>query len=234
LLSLEHIDVYYDDVQILREVTLHVEEGEIIALVGANGAGKTTTLKTISGLLNSRAGRIVFEGQRVDELPPHRIVEMGLIQVPEGRRIFPSLTVRETLQLGSYLPKARARRRETMERVFHLFPRLKEREKQIAGTLSGGEQQMLAIGRALMSLPRLLMLDEPSLGLAPLIVQDIFETVQEINQHGTTVLLVEQNVFHTLSMAHRGYVLENGRIVLEGTGQELLTNEEMKRAYLGI
>jgi branched-chain amino acid transport system ATP-binding protein len=234
LLSLEHIDVYYDDVQILREVTLHVEEGEIIALVGANGAGKTTTLKTISGLLNSRAGRIVFEGQRVDEFPPHRIVEMGLIQVPEGRKIFPSLTVRETLQLGSYLPKARARRRETMERVFHLFPRLKEREKQIAGTLSGGEQQMLAIGRALMSLPRLLMLDEPSLGLAPLIVQDIFETVQEINQHGTTVLLVEQNVFHTLSMAHRGYVLENGRIVLEGTGQELLTNEEMKRAYLGI
>lgn len=234
MLEVKGIDVSYDDVPVLHQVSFEVQEGEIVALVGANGAGKTTTLKTISGLLHPRSGDVEFMGTAIHKLAPHDIVSHGLIQIPEGRKIFPSLTVRENLELGSYTRPAKARRAETMGRVFELFPILEERQKQVAGTLSGGEQQMLAIGRGLMSLPKLLMLDEPSLGLAPLVVTQIFEVLQEINEAGMTVLLVEQNVFHTLTMADRGYVLENGRIVLQGEGEQLLKNEHVKTAYLGI
>lgn len=234
MLRVGGIDVYYDEVQILRQVSIEVEEGEIVALVGANGAGKTTTLRAISGLLRSKRGTIEFMDQPIHRLEPHEIVSLGLIHIPEGRKIFPSLTVRENLELGSYTKEAKRKRAQTMERVFNLFPALKEREKQVAGTLSGGEQQMLAIGRGLMSLPRLLMLDEPSLGLAPLITEHIFDTIKGLNQQGTTILLVEQNVFHSLNMASRGYVLENGQIVLQGEGRELLANEQMREAYLGL
>ncbi len=234
MLAVEGLDVFYEDIQVLRHVSFNVNAGEIIALVGANGAGKTTTLKTISGLVKSRAGHIEVDGTRIENLPPHKIVEIGLVQVPEGRKVFPSMTVRENLELGSFTRQAKLKRRESMEWVFELLPRLQERQTQIAGTLSGGEQQMLAIGRALMARPKLLMLDEPSLGLAPLVVKAIFDTVRKVNQQGMTVLIVEQNVSHTLAMAHRGYVLENGQIVLDGKGKELLSNEEMKKAYLGM
>ncbi|MGE5263683.1 MAG: ABC transporter ATP-binding protein [Acidobacteriota bacterium] len=234
MLTVDGLDVFYEDTQVLRQVSFHVNAGEIIALVGANGAGKTTTLKTVSGLVRSRAGRIEFDGARIERLPAHKIVEIGLVQVPEGRKIFPSMTVRENLELGSFTRRAKLKRRASMEWVFDLLPRLKERQAQSAGTLSGGEQQMLAIGRALMARPKLLMLDEPSLGLAPLVVKNIFDTVRRVNEQGMTVLIVEQNVSHTLAMAHRGYVLENGQIVLDGKGKELLSNEEMKRAYLGM
>jgi branched-chain amino acid transport system ATP-binding protein len=203
-------------------------------VVGANGAGKTTMLRAISGLMRPRAGQILFDGERLDSLPSHAIVERGVVQVPEGRKIFPSLTVLENLELGSYVAAAKARRREGLEQVFGFFPRLKERERQAAGTMSGGEQQMLAIGRALMARPRLLMLDEPSLGLAPIIVKEIFRIIGEINRSGTTVLLVEQNTRQALVLSRRGYVLENGRVVLEGSGAELLGNEHVKRAYLGM
>ncbi|MCL5951028.1 MAG: ABC transporter ATP-binding protein [Chloroflexi bacterium] len=234
MLTVEELSVAYDDVTVLRQVSFQVNPGEIIALVGANGAGKTTALRAISGLVHARAGRIRFNGARIEKMRPHHIVEAGLVHVPEGRKIFPSMTVRENLELGSFIRQARPKRRESMEWVFHLLPRLKEREAQVAGTMSGGEQQMLAIGRALMARPKLLMLDEPSLGLAPLIVRDIFNTVLTINAQGVTVVIVEQNVSHTLAMAHRGYVLENGEIVLEGKGRELLSNEVMKKAYLGM
>jgi len=234
LLEVYSLNVGYGEIQVLREVSFNVKEGEIVALVGANGAGKTTTLKAISGLLHPLSGAIRFRGASIDRLPAHRIVELGVVQVPEGRKIFPSLTVRENLELGSYIPQAKKRRAESMERVFQLFPILLEREKQTAGTLSGGEQQMLAIGRALMCRPQLLMLDEPSLGLAPMIVREIFDIVQEIRAQGTTILLVEQNIQHSLRLADRGYVLENGRIVLQGSGEELLRNEHTKRAYLGL
>jgi len=202
--------------------------------VGANGAGKTTMLRAISGLMRPRAGQIFLDGVRLDTLPSHAIVEHGVVQVPEGRKIFPSLTVLENLEMGSYISAAKARRREGLEQVFALFPRLKEREGQAAGTMSGGEQQMLAIGRALMARPRVLMLDEPSLGLAPIIVKEIFRIIGEINQLGTTVLLVEQNTRQALALSGRGYVLENGRVVLEGSGADLLGNEHVKRAYLGM
>jgi len=221
-------------VQILHDVTLEVREQEIVTIVGANGAGKTTLLKTVVGILCPTSGEIQFLGERIDHLYPHQIVDKGLVRIPEGRKIFPSLSVLENLELGSYLPKPKARRSESLEKVFSLFPVLKERSQQLAGTLSGGEQQMLAIGRGLMSLPHLLMLDEPSLGLAPLLVRDIFRKVREINQDGTTILLVEQNVFNALEMAHEGYVLENGRIVLNGKSQDLLGNDYIKEAYLGI
>lgn len=220
--------------QILHDVTLEVREQEIVTIVGANGAGKTTLLKTVVGILCPTSGEIQFLGERIDHLYPHQIVDKGLVRIPEGRKIFPSLSVLENLELGSYLPKPKARRSESLEKVFSLFPVLKERSQQLAGTLSGGEQQMLAIGRGLMSLPHLLMLDEPSLGLAPLLVRDIFRKVREINQDGTTILLVEQNVFNALEMAHEGYVLENGRIVLNGKSQDLLGNDYIKEAYLGI
>ena len=234
MLELVGVDVAYGDLPALRGVDLVVEAGETLSVVGANGAGKTTMLRTISGLLRPRRGEVRFEGQRIDQLPCHRVVERGVVHVPEGRKVFPSLGVRENLELGSYTRAARARRAESLERVFGLFPRLRERASQAAGTLSGGEQQMLAIGRALMARPRLLMLDEPSLGLAPIVVKEIFRIVGEINRTGTTVLLVEQNTRQALGLSRRGYVLENGRIVLAGTGAELLGNEHVKRAYLGM
>jgi branched-chain amino acid transport system ATP-binding protein len=234
LLELQDVEVAYGDLPALRGVTLALEEGETLSVVGANGAGKTTMLRTISGLLRPRAGRIVLDGVRLDRLPTHAIVARGVVQVPEGRKIFPSLTVKENLELGSYTAGAREHRRESLARVLALFPRLAERQRQAAGTMSGGEQQMLAIGRALMARPRVLMLDEPSLGLAPIIVREIFRIIGEINQLGTTVLLVEQNTRQALALSRRGYVLENGRIALEGTGSELLDNEHVRRAYLGM
>jgi len=234
LLELRGIEVAYGDLPALRGVSVAVEAGETLSVVGANGAGKTTMLRAISGLMRPRAGQILLEDERLDTLPSHLIVERGVVQVPEGRKIFPSLTVRENLELGSYVAAAKARRRESLAQVFTLFPRLKERERQAAGTMSGGEQQMLAIGRALMARPRLLMLDEPSLGLAPIMVTEIFRIIGEINRLGTTVLLVEQNTRQALALSRRGYVLENGRVVLEGTGAQLLGNEHVKRAYLGM
>ena len=234
LLKVNNIDVHYGDVQILRKVSLRVDEGEIITIVGANGAGKSTLLKAIGGILKVSDGEIWFFEERIDKLPSHKIVENGLIRIPEGRKIFPTMSVQENLELGSYLAKAKAQRDQSLEMVFALFPILKSRRRQSAGTLSGGEQQMLAIGRGLMSLPKLLMLDEPSLGLAPLLVKQIFDTVREINSQGMTILLVEQNVFNALDMALEGYVLENGRIVLEGKSQDLLADEYIKEAYLGV
>jgi len=233
-LKADKINVQYEDMHVLHEVTMEVDQQKIVTIVGANGAGKTTFLKTIAGILRPTSGEIRFLGDRIDHLYPHKIVEKGLVRIPEGRKIFPSLSVLENLELGSYLPKPKAKRSESLEKVFFLFPVLKERSKQLAGTLSGGEQQMLAIGRGLMSLPRLLMLDEPSLGLAPVLVREIFRSVREINQQGTTILLVEQNVFTALDLAHDGYVLENGRIVLKGKSKDLLHNEHIKEAFLGI
>ena len=234
LLELRGVEVAYGDLPALRGVSVSVESGETLYVVGANGAGKTTMLRAISGLLRPRAGQILLDGVRLDTLPSHAIVEHGVVQVPEGRKIFPSLTVLENLEMGSYIAAAKARRREGLAQVFALFPRLEERRGQAAGTMSGGEQQMLAIGRALMARPRVLMLDEPSLGLAPLIVKEIFRIIGEINQLGTTVLLVEQNTRQALALSRRGYVLENGRVVLEGNGAELLGNAHVKRAYLGM
>jgi len=234
MLRVDNIDVWYGKVQVLHQISIEVREGEIVAIVGSNGAGKTTTLRTISGLLHPRKGEIYFLAKACHRLEAHKIVSMGLIHIPEGRKIFPSLTVEENLELGSYSKEAKKERYDTMEEVFGLFPVLKERKRQKAGTLSGGEQQMLSIGRALMSKPKLLMIDEPSLGLAPVITENIFQTIREINQSGTTILLVEQNVFASLNMAHRGYVVENGVIVLEGESKQLLTDEGIRRAYLGI
>ncbi len=234
LLELRGVDVSYGDLPALRGVSLFIEAGEILSVVGANGAGKTTMLRTISGLLRPKAGEILLEETRMDRLPCHAVVERGVVQVPEGRKIFPSLTVLENLELGSYTSRARAERRRSLERVFTVFPILGERRRQAAGTLSGGQQQMLAIGRALMALPRILMLDEPSLGLAPLVVQEIFRIIGEINRAGTTILLVEQNTRQALALAQRGYVLENGRVVLVGGGTELLDNAHVRRAYLGL
>jgi branched-chain amino acid transport system ATP-binding protein len=234
ILKVENIDVFYDDLQVIWSVSFEVNRGEIVALLGSNGAGKSTILNTVSGLLTPASGSITFEEQRLDQVPAHEVIGLGIAQVPEGRRLFPEMTVRENLIMGSLSPKAKARRSETIEWVFGLFPRLQEREKQMAGTLSGGEQQMLAVGRGLMSLPKLIMFDEPSLGLAPILVAEIFNIIERIQQEGVTVLVVEQNTKHTLEICHRGYVLENGRVVLGGTGQELLDNEQVKQAYLGI
>lgn len=234
MLKVENIDVSYGDLQVLWEISFEVNEGEIVALVGANGAGKSTTLKTVSGLLRPNNGSIRFLDQRLDQIPAHKIIEHGIAQVPEGRRLFPEMSVRENLIMGALSPRAKAKRNETMEWIFGLFPRLRERHKQLAGTLSGGEQQMCAVGRGLMALPRLIMFDEPSLGLAPILVADIFKIIQRIQQEGVTILIVEQNTKHTLEICTRGYVLENGRVVLSGTGQELLNNEHVRQAYLGI
>jgi branched-chain amino acid transport system ATP-binding protein len=234
VLKVEHIDVFYGDLQILWDVSFEVQAGEIVVLLGANGAGKSTTLKTISSLLKPANGKVVFQGTRLDEVPSHKIIDYGLAHVPEGRRLFPEMTVEENLIVGSLSAEAKLKRNDTMAWIYDLFPRLRERRKQAAGTLSGGEQQMLAVGRGLMSLPKLLMFDEPSLGLAPIMVTEVFRIVQMVNKEGVTVLLVEQNVKHTLSMCDRAYVLENGRITLSGTGEEFLNNDHIKEAYLGI
>jgi branched-chain amino acid transport system ATP-binding protein len=234
MLKVEHIDVSYGDLQVLWDVSFEVNEGEIVALVGANGAGKSTTLKTVSGILRPSSGRIRFLDQHLDQIPAYKVIDHGIAHVPEGRRLFPEMTVRENLIMGALTPRAKAKRDETMEWIFGFFPRLRERHKQLAGTLSGGEQQMCAVGRGLMALPRLIMFDEPSLGLAPILVADIFKIIERIQKEGVTVLIVEQNTKHTLEICTRGYVLENGRVVLSGTGQELLNNEHVRQAYLGI
>jgi branched-chain amino acid transport system ATP-binding protein len=234
LLKLDEVSTHYGDVQALRGVSFGIKEGEIVSIIGSNGAGKSTTLNTISGILRTSSGRIEFLGRRIENLYPHQIVDQGVVQIPEGRLLFPYMSVLENLELGAFNEKARKAKEENLEIVFSLFPILQERMNQLGGTLSGGEQQMLAIARGLMAMPKLLMLDEPSLGLAPLLVRQVFETVKAINGQGITVLLVEQNVFHCLSTAVRGYVLENGSVVLEGGGKELLNNPQVREAYLGI
>jgi len=232
LLAVQDLVTAYGSVEALHGISFHVDDGEIVALLGANGAGKTTTLRTISGLLRPRAGEVRFAGERIDTRPAHEIVRLGLTHVPEGRWIFTLLTVEENLRLGAYAERRVSR--EALDRVFTQFPRLAERRGQLAGTLSGGEQQMLAMARALMTRPRLLLLDEPSMGLAPVLVRGIFQTIAEINRQGTTVLLVEQNANAALRLARRAYVLETGRIALEGLGAELARNEAVRRAYLGV
>jgi branched-chain amino acid transport system ATP-binding protein len=233
-LEVENVQTYYGSIQALKGISLAVDEGEIVTLIGANGAGKTTTLKTISGVLRPRAGTITLDGRRIDRLPPHEIVQLGVCQAPEGRRIFPRMTVRENLEMGAFARRDRTAAAADRQNVFKLFPRLRERLDQKGGTLSGGEQQMRAIGRALMSRPKILLLDEPSMGLAPILVETIFRTIVEINRLGTTVLLVEQNALMALSIAHRGYVLETGTIVLSDTAANLQLNEQVQKAYLGI
>ena len=234
MLTVEGVDVYYGAIQALHGMHLTVDQGEIVTMIGANGAGKSTTIRAISGLVRPRAGKITFEGEDITRMEPHKLVRRGIGQSPEGRRVFANMSVRENLELGAYTHKRNARQvREDFDRSLTLFPRLKERINQSAGTLSGGEQQMLAIGRALMSRPRLLMLDEPSLGLAPFLVQQIFHIIKDINEQGTTILLVEQNAFQALRIAARGYVLETGRIVLEDSASALLQNEDVRKAYLG-
>jgi branched-chain amino acid transport system ATP-binding protein len=233
LLRLDHVEAGYGDLLALRGVSLDVAPGELVALIGSNGAGKTTTLRAIGGLVACRGGRIEFDGERIDGLEPSAVVARGIAHVPEGRQLFAGMTVVENLVLGTQTPAARARRGETLDQVFALFPRLAERRRQLAGSLSGGEQQMLAIGRALMARPRLLMLDEPSLGLAPRVVRAIFDNLARINREGTTVLLVEQNVLRALRLCHRAYVLENGRVALAGSREELLADERVRAAYLG-
>ena len=234
MLEVRGIDVFYGDVQVLWDLSFEVKKGEIVALIGANGSGKTTSLATVSSLLKPRKGSITYEGQPIHTRAPHDMVNLGIAHVPEARRLFPEMTVRENLLLGALTPEAKKTRPEMLEKVFTIFPRLKEREKQQAGTLSGGEQQMAAIGRGLMSKPRLLMLDEPSLGLSPILVADIFRVIKEVHAAGVTVLLVEQNVFLTLEIADRAYVLENGRVVLQGSGAELLADDHVRKAYLGL
>ncbi len=233
LLEVDNLHVYYGQIHALKGISLTVDEGEIVTLIGANGAGKSTTLKTISGLMRPRDGQIRLGEVNLGALPPHDVVAKGVVQVPEGRRIFGRLTVLENLMMGAYTRRDPPAIRSDLDRVFALFPRLKERQTQVAGTLSGGEQQMLAIGRALMGGPKLLLLDEPSMGLAPVLVEQIFETVTGINQTGTTILLVEQNAFMALQIAHRGYVLQTGEIALAGSAQDLQANEEVRKAYLG-
>ncbi len=233
LLEVNNIHTYYGNIHALKGISLHVDRGEIVTLIGANGAGKTTTLNTISGLLKPRQGNVKLDGQRIDELPPHKVVGLGISQAPEGRRVFARLTVMENLEMGAYARHDEQGIQEDMERVFSLFPVLRERKNQVGGTLSGGEQQMLAMGRALMASPQIFLLDEPSMGLAPMLVETIFEVVQDINRQGTTILLVEQNALMALQVANRGYVLETGTIVLEGSAEELRQNPEVRAAYLG-
>ena len=232
ILNVENINVYYGAIHAVKDISFHVDEGEIVTLIGANGAGKTTTLQTISGLLHSRTGSITFDGQNLAGIPAHKLVSKGLAQVPEGRRVFLQMSVEENLQMGAYV-RPNSEVDDSIAMVYEQFPRLKERRRQVAGTLSGGEQQMLAMGRALMSKPKLLMLDEPSMGLAPILVEQIFEIIQSLHEAGTTILLVEQNAQMALSVADRGYVLETGRIVNSGAGLDLLNDESVKKAYLG-
>jgi branched-chain amino acid transport system ATP-binding protein len=233
-LEIRDLSFAYGDLQVLWGVDLTVEKGEIVSVVGANGAGKSTLLKNISRTVRGRAATLSFDGQDLRDLPAHEVVELGVVQVPEARRIFPDMTVLENLRLGSYSKRSRGDRARNLERVFSLFPRLSERQKQLGGTMSGGEQQMLAIARGLMSNPRLLLLDEPSIGLAPLLVTNIFETIAEINRQGTTIVLLEQNVYQSLRISNRGYVVELGRVVLTGTGAELAENDHVKKAFLGL
>lgn len=232
ILKVDDINVYYGSIHAIKGISFEVEEGEVVTLIGANGAGKSTTLNTISGLLRSKTGSIEFMGQSLAKVPSHKIVERGLALVPEGRRIFLQMTVQENLEMGAFTQKG-GETQQDLEKIYALFPRLKERLKQMAGTLSGGEQQMLAMGRALMSHPKLLMLDEPSMGLAPILVEQIFDIIQDLNRKGSTILLVEQNAQAALSVADRGYVLETGKIVTTGTGTELLASPAIKKAYLG-
>ncbi len=234
MLEIRGIDVFYGDTQVIKDLSFEVRKGEVVALIGANGAGKSTALKTISGILRPRKGEILFEGTPVHKIEAYRLIEMGLALCPEARRLFVEMTVDENLDMGSLKGEARRQRQRTKEAVFRLFPRLRERRRQLAGTLSGGEQQMAAIGRGLMSLPKLLMLDEPSLGLAPILVREIFDIIRKIRQDGTTVLVVEQNVRQSLAAADRAYVLETGRLVMQGAGEELLNNEHVRTAYLGV
>lgn len=234
MLKVREIDVYYGDMQALRNVSIDVNEGEVVSVIGSNGAGKSTLLKTISGMLRSRKGRISLNGNEISQAPSSSIVEKGISHVPEGRQIFPNMTVLENLEMGAQFPRTKRVRHETLEQVFAYFPRLKERLGQKAGTLSGGEQQMLAMGRGLMSVPALMMLDEPSLGLAPVLVSTIFEIIEKINKQGTSILLIEQNVFNSLKISDRGYILENGKVALSGSGQELLENPHIRKTYLGL
>ena len=233
MLTVENLNVYYGMIHALKNVSFHVEEGEIVALIGANGAGKTTTLQTVSGMLQAKSGSVHFENQDITKMPSHRIVQLGISHVPEGRRMFANLPVYENLRMGAYSRKEKKEIEESLARVYERFPRLKERTRQLAGTLSGGEQQMLAMGRALMSKPRLLRLDAPAMGLAPLLVSEIFAILESISTQGGNILLVEQNAKKALSIADRGYVLETGNIVMEDSAQALLNNEDIKKAYLG-
>ena len=234
MLEVSNIDTFYGKMQALWGVSLRVDEGEIVALIGANGAGKTTLLNTISGLLRPASGSVEFLGKRIDRLAPHSIVELGISHIPEGRKLFPDMSVRENLEMGAYTSEAWKRKEETIEQVCQIFPSLKERERQLARTLSGGEQQTVAMGRGLMSRPRLCMFDEPSSGLAPRLVLEVFRVIKSLREQGITVLLVEQNVRHTLEIADRAYVLENGRVVLEGACDKLLQSDHVRKAYLGI
>lgn len=231
MLKVENINVYYGSIHAIKDISFEVEQGEIVTLIGANGAGKSTTLQTVSGLLRSKTGSITFLDERIDHIPPHKLVSKGLAQVPEGRRVFLQMSVLENLQMGAFTSKGDTK--ADLENVFERFPRLKERKSQIAGTLSGGEQQMLAMGRALMSRPKLMMLDEPSMGLSPILVEQIFDIIKELHKAGTTILLVEQNAEMALQVANRAYVLESGRITLTGTGAELAASDQIKKAYLG-
>lgn len=233
-LEVNNIDVFYGDVQVIFDLSLKVEEGEVVSIIGANGAGKSTLLRTISGLLQPAKGEILFKGEPIHKYPPEKIVDRGIVHVPEGRRLFTLMTVKDNLVVGAYNRRAQNEQDKSMARVYELLPRLKERESQLAITLSGGEQQMVAIGRGLMAKPHIFMLDEPSLGLAPILIKNIFETVSEVAAQGTTVVMVEQDVKHSLSLSDRGYVLEHGRIAMEGPADELLDNPHIKTAYLGL
>jgi branched-chain amino acid transport system ATP-binding protein len=233
LLDVKDVHVFYGNIEAVKGMSFKVNKGEIVTLIGANGAGKTTILRTISGLLSPREGAIFYDGQRIDLLPAHEVVTLGVAQSPEGRRIFPRMTVRENLDMGAFIRKDANGKKEDVERIFELFPRLRERSRQAAGTMSGGEQQMLAMGRAMMARPKLLLLDEPSMGLAPLMVERIFDTIRQINGQGVTILLVEQNAAQALALASRGYVIETGRIVIEDRADKLLANEQVRKAYLG-
>ncbi len=233
-LEINNIDAFYGDVQVIFDLSLKINEGEVVSIIGGNGAGKTTLLRTISGLINPAKGSIQFDGNAMEALPPEEIVNSGIVHVPEGRKLFSLMTIKDNLIVGAYNKKADAVKDETLKQVYEMLPKLKEREAQVALTLSGGEQQMVAIGRGLMAKPRILMLDEPSLGLAPVLIKSIFETIRKIADLGTTVLLVEQDVNHSLSLSDRGYVLEHGRIAMEGPAKELLNDPHIKEAYLGI
>ena len=233
MLEIKDIEVYYGMIQAIKGISFEVNEGEVIALIGANGAGKTTTLHTITGLLSPKKGSVIFEGKDITKVPAHKIVSLGIAHVPEGRRVFAELTVYENLKMGAYTRKDKDEIEKTLEMVYKRFPRLEERKNQLAGTLSGGEQQMLAMGRALMSHPKIIVMDEPSMGLSPILVNEIFDIIQEVSKGGTTVLLVEQNAKKALSIADRAYVLETGRIVLEGDAKVLMNDDSIKKAYLG-